>query len=62
KGWMRRFHGVASKYLQNYMNYFRTLEEIKNTENACCDFLHYALLTDCAFISTKNISQHFAIT
>ena len=20
KGWMRRFHGVASKYLQNYMN------------------------------------------
>ena len=22
KGWMSRFHGVASKYLQNYMNYF----------------------------------------
>ena len=62
KGWMRRFHGVASKYLQNYMNYFRTLEEIKKSENACCDFLHYALLADCSFISTKNISQHFAIT
>ena len=55
KGWMRRFHGVASKYLQNYMNYFRTLEEFKKSENACRDFLHNALLADCSFISTKNI-------
>ena len=62
KGWMRRFHGVASKYLQNYMNYFRTLEEFKKSENACRDFLHNALLADCSFISTKNISQHFTIT
>ena len=62
KGWMRRFHGVASKYLQNYMNYFRTLEEFKKSDNACRDFLHNALLADCSFISTKNISQHFAIT
>ena len=62
KGWMRRFHGVASKYLQNYMNYFRTLEEFKNSENACRDFLHNALMADCSFISTKNISQHFSIT
>ena len=37
-------------------------KRLKNTENACCDFLHYALLADCSFISTKNISQHFAIT
>ena len=62
KGWMRRFHGVASKYLQNYMNYFRTLEEFKKSQNPCRDFLHNALLADCSFISTKNISQHFAIT
>ena len=62
KGWMSRFHGVASKYLQNYMNYFRTLEEIKKSENACCDFLHYALLADCSFTSKKNISQHLAKT
>ncbi len=62
KGWMRRFHGVASKYLQNYMNYFRTLEEFKKSDNACRDFLHNALLAECSFISTKNISQHFAIT
>ena len=61
KGWMRKFHGVSSKYLQNYMNYFRTLEEINKSDNACRDFLHYALLADCSFISTKNISQHFAI-
>ncbi len=62
KGWMRRFHGVASKYLQNYMNYFRTLEEFKKSDNNCRDFFHNALLADCSFISTKNISQHFAIT
>ena len=62
KGWMSRFHGVASKYLQNYMNYFRTLVEFKKSENACWDFLHKVLLANCSFISTKNFSQQFTIT
>lgn len=30
KQWMRRFNGVSTKYLQNYMNWFSLLEETKN--------------------------------
>lgn len=26
KGWMRRFHGVATKYLDSYLGWFRTIE------------------------------------
>jgi transposase-like protein len=30
KQWMRRFNGVSTKYLQNYMNWFSLIEETKN--------------------------------
>jgi hypothetical protein len=30
KEWARRFLGVASKYLQNDMNYFIVLDAVKN--------------------------------
>ena len=30
KTWMRRFHGVASKYLEHYLGWFRFLETNKN--------------------------------
>lgn len=26
KGWMRRFHGVANSYLENYLEWFRALD------------------------------------
>ena len=26
KNWMRRFHGVATKYLDSYLGWFRTLD------------------------------------
>jgi transposase-like protein len=29
KGWMRRFHGVATKYLENYLGWRRMLERYK---------------------------------
>jgi len=28
KGWMRRFHGVATKYLENYLGWRRCLEQL----------------------------------
>lgn len=31
KGWMRRFHGVVTKYLENYLGWRRMLERYKNT-------------------------------
>jgi hypothetical protein len=27
KGWIRRFHGVATKYLDSYLGWFRTLDQ-----------------------------------
>ncbi|WP_245569043.1 IS1595 family transposase, partial [Desulfobacter curvatus] len=27
KGWLHRFHGVATKYLQNYLGWRRSLEQ-----------------------------------
>lgn len=29
KGWMRRFHGVATQYLENYLGWRRMLERYK---------------------------------
>lgn len=31
KNWMRRFHGVATKYLDNYLGWFRTLDRSAST-------------------------------
>ena len=31
KGWMRRFHGVALKYLESYFGWRRMLERYRNT-------------------------------
>jgi IS1 family transposase len=30
KGWMDRFHGVATKYLENYLGWFRFLDTNEN--------------------------------
>jgi len=40
--WMRPFNGVATKYLQNYMNWFMVLERIKNNSQRLRAFAHYA--------------------
>jgi hypothetical protein len=31
KGWMRRFHGVATSYLENYLGWFRALDRTPRT-------------------------------
>ncbi len=33
KGWIQRFNGVATKYLDNYLAWFQTLESIKHQRN-----------------------------
>ena len=33
KGWIQRFNGVATKYLDNYLAWFQTLESIKHLRN-----------------------------
>lgn len=41
--WMRPFNGVATKYLQNYMNWFMILERIKSNNQRLKEFACYAL-------------------
>lgn len=31
KGWMRRFHGVATRYLENYLGWFKALDRSANS-------------------------------
>jgi len=31
KNWIRRFHGVAAKYLDSYLGWFRTLDRSAGT-------------------------------
>jgi hypothetical protein len=31
KGWMRRFNGVATRYLSNYLGWFRALDRSANS-------------------------------
>jgi IS1 family transposase len=40
--WMSRFNGVATKYLQNYMNWFMIMERIKTSNERLRLFMSYA--------------------
>ncbi len=40
--WMKPFNGVATKYLQNYMNWFMILERIKNSNQRLKEFAYFA--------------------
>ena len=51
---MSPFHGVATKYLQNYMNWFLVLERIKDSTKKVSTVSHLALSTDRAWYDYKN--------
>jgi transposase-like protein len=52
--WMRPFNGVATKYLQNYMNWFMVLERIKNNNQQLKEFAYYAFAGQSAWILWKT--------
>lgn len=59
KDWVKQFNGVASGYLQNYMNWFRILRIAgTNTDN----YLDYLLTSNKAFVPVKNIKPHLFIS
>ena len=47
--WQKQFYGVATKYLQNYLNWFVFLQKIKNTMDK------YSELTRTMFENTNAI-------
>jgi transposase-like protein len=48
------FHGVATKYLQNYMNWFLLLEKIQDSTRKIATIARIALSTDRAWFDYKN--------
>ena len=59
KDWLDKFNGVASGYLQNYLNWFRILRSANTDLNK---YLNYALTSKNAFVSVKNIKQQYIIS
>jgi len=59
KDWIRKFHGVASKYLQNYMNWFRIQRAEK--ENVA-RYLQLALSSNSVFVPANKICTHYVIS
>lgn len=55
--WMRPFNGVATKYLQNYMNGFMILERIKSNNQRLKEFMCYALAGQSAWEIWKTSSS-----
>jgi len=62
KSWMKRFNGVASKYLQHYMEYYGLLFELKNKTNGINASFKTILSIDDSYLKAKNIKQQFCIT
>lgn len=52
--WMSPFNGVATKYLQNYMNWFMVLERIKHNNQRLKAFANYAFAGKFAWEIWKN--------
>lgn len=59
KDWVKRFNGVASGYLQNYLNWFRVMRIAGANISR---FMEFALASNSAFISAKNIKPQYIIT
>jgi transposase-like protein len=59
KDWIKQFNGVASGYLQNYMNWFRILRIAGADRNK---LLEYALASNSVFIPGKNIKPQYIIS
>lgn len=59
KDWIERFNGVASGYLQNYMNWFRILRLAKSDINK---YLNFALASKYAFVPARKIKPQYIIS
>ncbi len=59
KNWMQKFNGVASKYLQNYMNWFRVL---KSEKGDVLKLLKLALYSNSSYVQAREINLHYVLS
>jgi transposase-like protein len=56
KDWMRKFKGVATKYLQNYLSWYMVLEQIKGKTHKIHEFAVAALVSTNAWFIFKSLA------
>ncbi len=62
KRWINKFNGVATKYLQNYMNYFNLVRTMGGSLNQAEGALNVILQKENVFIARNKIHQQYCIT
>jgi len=62
KRWMFRFNGVATKYLQNYMNYFNFVSKISEGIHQADKALLEVLQKESVYVSRNQLNQQKCIT
>lgn len=59
--WLRGFNGVSSKYLQNYLNWFMVLEQLKDSTRKTSQFALLALSYNRAWFEFKELVMNHTI-
>ena len=54
--WMEQFNGVATKYLQNYLNWFLVLEKVKNSTSKLQTMATIALTSSSVWWGFKDLA------
>ena len=55
KKWLLKFNGVASKYMQNYLNFFRLWDKFTNFKERFIYFFRMSVKDNSAFISCRDL-------
>ncbi len=62
KKWMEKFHGVSTKYLQHYLNYFSLVERLKNQVNYTNEAVKEVVEKRNVYLKRTLINQQRCIT
>jgi transposase-like protein len=57
--WQKQFYGVATKYLQNYLNWFVFLEKVKNNYDKCSELIKTIFENINTIVSFRNIQRKY---
>lgn len=55
KRWITKFNGVATKYLQNYLNYFRIWDKANSVKERFKLFLTKSMSDNRLFVTNRDI-------
>lgn len=62
KEWFRSFNGVSTKYLQNYLNYFKLVSSFQNHMHQTKAAIENILVANNVYVPRNKISQQYCIT